>query len=210
MRRRLTLLVVALGGLLVGWLVLRGGGSDQSATPSLDAEAVSQGEARAPDHAPAADGVGEEGEGEDAARAAEPSPATEDAADAAPCEPCFEGVPLDWDRSPEQVAAVHAWPPETMAAATEALWALHEQGQLDFAQARRADQSLHIDRIFGTELDPQVRTAVLDRHSQLQDELATARSGGGGAAAMADAVGSYEAALGDLLTDAQLDRLLNL
>ncbi|RME21965.1 MAG: hypothetical protein D6798_16940, partial [Deltaproteobacteria bacterium] len=92
--------------------------------------------------------------------------------------------------------------------ASEEIWERAEAGELDYATARRDDQSLQLDRVLGGELDPAVRTEILDLHEQMQAALTQAREAGLGPEGQVEAMRAYEDALNDLLHPDQVDRLL--
>jgi len=139
-----------------------------------------------------------------------PAPAADDVEPAldADCAYCFDGISLSWDRSPDEIAAIRRWSKDEHRAASEEIWARNEAGELDYATARRDDQSIQVDRVLGGELDPEVRTEILDVHEEMQAALTQAREAGLGPEGQVDAMRDYKDALDDLLRPDQVERLL--
>lgn len=133
----------------------------------------------------------------------------EPGAEPEPCTTCYDGVHLLEDRTADEIDQVRGWSDQDYTAAVEELWSLHEGGQLDFAAARRADQALLVDRLLGTDISAATRAALLDLHSAAQQAMADSPKTPDSAPAVTRAQAAYEDGAAELLTDDQLDRLLN-
>lgn len=203
MRRDLALGLVAAAGLVLGLGLMRQRGRSAESVETQSSPAMG------------ASSSGEEAGGP--APAASPSSASRSSPGGegppgsplgeAACDPCFEGTPLSWRRSPDQVAVVQAWDEATWQRAVAAVWQLHEAGQLDFAEARRDDQALLIDRRLGTDISPETRTALLDLHGESQAALEAARNAGEPAEAVGRALHLYRDGAAQLLTASQEEAL---